>query len=84
MAQKRKPNEVLSWWEWNWQHFDSYKFRRMAHWDPNVNDAAVPPAIDNVQEVAPVAIDMNEDMDLNAQPGQEPQPVQDNNDIMMD
>jgi hypothetical protein len=80
MDGKRKAEEMITWWEYDFLHHMPYKFRRLITWQPEVNEAEpedaeehVPLPIDPVQDVMPLD---NEHLGN--------QPVEDNEDMEMD
>lgn len=76
MASKRKADEILSWFEWGFTYYDSYKFRRLSTWSPLAND---------VVEAAPVPHDLvNNIMAEPIQNMQENNNQLNNNDMLMD
>ena len=57
MADKRKAEEMITWWEYDFLHIMPYKFRRLLTWNPAINDAEeerLPLPIDPVQDVVPL------------------------------
>ena len=41
MASKRKSDEILSWFEWQFVYSMPYKFRRLNSWSPMANDGVL-------------------------------------------
>ena len=62
MASKRKADDILSWFEWDFIHNMSYKFARLNTWHPAINDLANPVQAVNNQNMDQ---NINQNMDQN-------------------
>ena len=52
MDSKRKADDVKSWYEWNFERYTAYTFRRLSHYVPDVTPLRLP-AIPDVQDQGP-------------------------------
>ena len=80
MAGKRKAEEMITWWEYEFLHYMPFKFRRLLTWNAAVNEADEhgPLPIDPVQDAMPF-----DNQAFNHQPF-ENQPVEDIQEMQMD
>lgn len=67
MGQKRKADDMITYWEWNFLCYMAYKFRRLLTWNAMINDA-----VDNL----PLAMEPADAVEAN-------QPVEEIEDVEM-
>ena len=80
MDSKRKAEEMITWWEYDFLHHMSFKFRRLTTWNADVNEAEAEAAAEDV----PGPIDPAQDVMANDNDQMENQVVEDNEDMQMD